>query len=829
MVRRSPLAHDPSLPRPRTPLIGRSGELAAARQLLLDEAVPLLTLNGPGGAGKTRLALALALDVSPVFADGAAFVDLSRVTDLSLVLPATAAALGVTEAGPRSLDERVRAFLRPRQFLLILDNCEHVITPAAALVADLMTACPALQVLATSRAPLRVHGEHILPVPPLPLPVRSAGRSLSPSGVEDLEQIASVALFVQGARAVDPHFILTTASAETVAEICRQLDGLPLGIELAAARTRLLSPQALLALLNNRLRVLTGGPRDAPPRLRTMGDALSWSHDLLDPDAQELFRRLGAFAGGWDLDAAVVVVGRDRFAMLEGLEALCDQSLLVRLDRRAGSASATPRYGMLETVREFAITKLEASGEADLMRATHAYHFLALAEEADTHLRQSDQAAWFDRLEQDYPNLLAALVWYRSRGETEPALRLAVALGHFWEARCFLAEGRRWLEDLLSASDVAALPPSLVAAGLIKLGLLIWTQGDFAHAVGPFEEALVRFQEAGNQRGIAVALRRVGMAVKMCGDFDRAALLYEESLALFQRLGDDTKVATLCHDLGALQLAWGNLADAEQRLTEAMEPARRTGDRWLLASTLCHGAEAIARQSHDARAEPLLSEAVAHFRAIGEPRWIAYVESLQGLRAAARGDHERAVRLIADALAVHDELGVQFKVAEDLERLAAVAAGTRSETAVRLLGAAEALREAIGAPMFPVDRVECDRAVATTRARLGAEQFEAAWAAGRRLTVEAAVTEALALAGAFPSRADAEASPFALPDEAFGLSRRELQVLRLLTRGQTDKEIAAALFLSPRTINAHVARLFAKLGVNNRRSAAALAAREGLI
>src|SRR5215218_10261820 len=392
-----------AVPIPRTRLIGRETERATARAYLLDEAVPLLTLTGPGGVGKTRLALVVAQDVAGAFADGVAFIDLSPLADPALVLPAIAGAVGVTESGDSALAEVLIAALRPRQLLLLLDNCEHLLATAAALVADLLAACPAVQILATSRAPLRLRGERELPVSPLSLPNRSASFA-------DVTRADAVTLFVRRAQAVRPDFDVTEQNAGQLAEVCQRLDGLPLAIELAAAWMKVLPPPVLLGRLGGRLLELTGGARDLPARQQTLRDAIAWSHDLLGEDERTLFRRLGTFVGGWTIEAAEAVArsgapgGLDALA---ALAALVDHSLVLHEE---GSATE-PRYTMLEMIRAYAQEQLAASDEMETARDAHAAFFLAFAEAAAPQLHGPEQLAWLERLESEHDNLRAALAW----------------------------------------------------------------------------------------------------------------------------------------------------------------------------------------------------------------------------------------------------------------------------------------------------------------------------------------------------------------------------------------------------------------------------------
>jgi predicted ATPase/DNA-binding CsgD family transcriptional regulator len=817
-----------AFPISRTRLIGRETEREVARSLLLLEAVPLLTLTGPGGVGKTRLALAIAQDVAAHFADGVVWVDLAPLTEPTLVPPTVATALALVLATDQPVARELVRVLRPRQTLLLLDNCEHVLDETADLVVALLAGCPALQVLATSRAPLQVPGEQLFPIEPLPLPeVDAASETIAAS--------AAVRLFAARARAVRPTFRVEPTNATTVALLCRHLDGLPLAIELAAAHSAALSPAALLERMTDRLRLLTRGGHGLPARQQTMRETIAWSYDLLEEEERTLFRRLGIFAGGFDL-AAVAAVAGSGGDDLPTLEALLAQSLV---HREPDADADRPRFALLETIRVFAADHLQADDEeAPAVGAAHAAYFLDLAEHAEPHLRGPDQYAWFDRLERDHPNLRLALRWYRVHDDLPAALRLAGALGRFWEARGHITEGRDILDELLAHPAAASAPSAVQAKALSWVGTLSSIQDDFVVAQQRQQEALRLFAGTGDLRGVAWARNELAVQAIMQGDVDAAEPGLRVALAHYVALGDAWGVAYTTANLGWIAHLRGDLTAAEQDFRESLAQYRTSGDREGIAAALSFLGSVSTDQGEPAQARMQLEEGIALLRERGNPLRLAYMRLQLAFAVQAEGEHAVAVAHFQDTLRLCQDLGTILGYAQCFEGLApSLLELGLPERAARLLSTAARIRQAVGSTLGPAEADVTALALNEARGALGAPTFQAAWDAGQALPLERLLAEALAttVAGAAPtweSSSDtagvAGASPAGLPP-GFDLTRREREILGLLCQHLTNPEIAERLFLSPRTVGTHVANLLAKLGVANRREAAALAVQRGLV
>ncbi len=695
-----------NLSTPLTPLFGRIADATAVRETLTRDDVRLLTLVGPPGVGKTRLSVQVAGELCDRFPDGVWFVALAPIRESHLVAPSIAHTLGLAEAGTQPPLEQLKTVLRAKHTLLVLDNFEQIVV-AAPLVTELLAVCRQLKVLATSRTPLHVYGEHEFAVEPLAVPARASNVRLA-----ELMDYAAVQLFVARVRAFQPDFALTAEHGPAIAEICRRLDGLPLAIELAAARMRQFTPESFVAHLNragdNPFPLLSAGPRDLPARQQTLHNALTWSYALLDGPAQQLFRRMGVFVDGCTMAAAVAVCGS---ADSDDLAMLVDQSL-VRIERRG---QAEPRVMMLEMVREYALLQLAACGERGLIEQAHAAYFLEQAEDVQNEAiwldpmavtRWAGLDAWLDRMEADHDNLRAALRWSRAHAAAT-GLRLCRALWWLWEAHGHWSEARRWIEAMLAAAPDAS--PHLRMENLACAGALAWQRGDYAQVTAVMSECLVLSRTLGAASTTAYVLMILGQAALEQGDYPHAASLLNESLALKRGLGDPAS-GPLMH-LGQLALAQEDYSQAQQLGVECLEACKQAGDTFYPSLALRVLGETVLAQGDHKRACTLLKESVARSRDIRHRRAIAFA-------------------LVAFAGAVTSG---REPLADDVRATA------------RIWGAAEALREEVGIFLPVAESTRYERAVAHARAWLPPDEWVAAWAEGRAMALEQAIAFALSL------------------------------------------------------------------------------------
>jgi predicted ATPase/DNA-binding CsgD family transcriptional regulator len=766
---------NPRLPQPATPLIGREREVAEVCALLARDTVRLVTLTGPGGIGKTRLALAVADalggESSTGFRDGVHCVSLAQLTDPVLVLQAIEQGLSTRKAAASGrklpLPERLQRLIDRQRILLVLDNFEQVIG-AALDIAGFLDGCPNLKIVVTSREVLRLSAEYCYPVPPLALPdLENLPR------LKFLAQVEAVRLFVTRALAVQPDFALTEQNAAAVAAIGHRLDGLPLAIELAAARVRLQPPAAMLAGFG-RLTLLIGGARDKPARHQTLRNAIAWSYDLLGPDEQRMFRRLTVFAGGCTLDAAVTV-GSGQSDAVQTIASLLDKSLL----RRA--AAEEERLYMLETIREYALEQLEASGEAEEARRAHALCYLAPAEEGEVEVVGPNQTVWLARLEQEHDNLRAALAWAVGGDDPPLGARLASALWRFWLIHGHLDEGRRWLDAVMSGGH--SLPRALRARALNAAGRLTLRQGDYTSAQAMLEESLALRRSLGDQRGLMQTLDNLGLTALYQDDLPRAQSYFEQSLAGWRLLGEKLGISNSLNHVGIVLRYRGEYDLAAQFYNECRELARDLHDKFPMAAALHNLGQMAHHLGDDATARPLLCESLLLVRQINDRPHIGVgLADLAGMWAA-QGQAERAARLF---------------------------------------GAAEALSDQTHAGMYRAQQLAYEKDVARGAAQLDEATWQAAWAEGRAMPLD----DACALAIEELPPPDLRAQP---PQPGpFDLTERELEVLRLLAAGLTYSQIAEQLTLSFHTVHAHARSIYSKLGVTSRSHAARLAVQHGL-
>ena len=728
-----------NLPVQRTGFVGREKEVAAAKELLLRPDVRLVTVTGPGGIGKTRLAVQVASGLVEHFSGGTHFVSLSSLSDPGLVASVIVETLGIREARAQSpleiLRENLQGSLRA-PMLLLLDNFEHLVQ-AAPIVAELLAMGPNLKIMVTSRAALHVYGEHEFPVPPLAMP-----DSLTMAPAEVLSQYPAIALFLQRAVAVKPDFELNRENAPAVAEICARLDGLPLAIELAAARVKVLSPASMRTRLTSRLQLLTGGARDMPQRQQTLRGAIDWSHDLLSPAEQKLFRRLSVFVGGCTLEGVESVCdtkGDLDLDLLDGMASMVDKSLAQQVEQAEGES----RFVMLETIREYALEKLEASGEEALSKRAHAAYCLVLAEEEATEQSGAEAAEWLERFAVEHDNFRAGLDWLTETGDAEWGLRLGAALFRFWEMREYFAEGRGRLGKLLKLAGAAA-PTKPRARALFAAGVLAAAQGDYTSADGLVGESLDIARQLGDKQGAAVYLNALAVNARDRGDLPFARSLFEESLVLWRELGDQKAVARSLSNLSNIVKLQGDNARARSLHAECLSIFRGLGDRPGVAWSLNYQGDVARDQGECAAARTLYEQGLAIFRELGDRWGIAGTLADLGSLAREQGNFPTARSLYRESIKVFQELDHKRGIARLLEYFAcSAAAQLEAERSLRLAGAAAALRQNIGAPLTPAEQTKLEASLHPARQALANTVGVTAWLEGWALPVEKAIEEVL--------------------------------------------------------------------------------------
>ena len=770
-----------SLPADSTTFVGRRQTVDAIKAKLTSEPARLLTLTDPGGIGKTRVAARVANELVNSFADGVFFVPLASVTDPGLVAATIGQVLGVRETIRHSAAPVLTEYLRTKQLLLVLDNFEHVVA-AAITIAELLDACPRLFALVTSRASLHLSREQIFEVPPMPAPDCELAEPIGAITGHD-----AVDLFVDRARAARSDFSLTVENARSIVEICHRVDGLPLAIELAAARIRHLHPDAILARLSSRMGLLTGGPRDAPARHQTMRDAIEWSYNLLTDSERRLLERLSVFAGGFTLEAAESIANQESdlgISSLDGVASLVDQSLIQIQITQPDREPAEPRFTPLETIREYAVERLVARGEELVARNRHSAYFLMLTESARPHLRASRQVEWVARLDPDRDNIRAALRWCLDQHQPEHAMRFVVALSRYWQMRGHIAEGRAYVTEVLNLAQASGFlsTNSISALALSVAGTLAWLQGDATAAQSLFERSLAIGRRIENRRGVAGCLNGLANIARDQANYRRARSLYEESLAICRELDDRWAIAVVLNNLGETAQYARDVATAQSMYTEGLAIARELGDRWHIANSV-QGLADVAQQ---------------------------------------QGDHARARQLYEQSLELNTEIGYRSGIAARLEGFAGLAAANNQPVrALRLASAAARLRALTGSPRRPPEDELVRLWLEPAERALSEAAAEVACAEGQAMSDEQAVTYAL-------ERTNETASQRIGGQRRNVLTRREREVAALIACGRTNREIAGTLVITLSTAERHVANILSKLELRSRTEVAVWSVEQGL-
>ncbi len=821
-TRTQPRSHN--LPTPLSSFIGRADEIAQVKQLLATDR--LVTLAGPGGCGKTRLALKVAHELVSDFGDGVWLVELAPLAEPSLVPQTVASVLGVHEQPGQTLMGFLTDYLLSRHVLLVIDNCEHLISACAEFVGALLQQCPELRILVTSREMLGLTGELVWSVPPLSLPGQRpwTNPASAQDAVRHYSESESIRLFVNRAESISPDFRLTMENGAWVAEICRRLDGMPLAIELAAARVRSLSVQQIAGRLEDRFNLLTSGSRTAPPRQQTLAATLDWSYALLSEEEQKILQRLSIFSGGGTLEAAESICageGVEAGELLDLLSRLADKSLVV-VDRPEGGET---RYRLLETIREYAREKLAESGEVEESKDRLLSYFVQWAEQVEPRLTSAEELEGLSQFEAEHDNLRAALEWsLMAANNADKGLRLATIAAIFWKLHGYHSEGRMRLTAALAQEG--AQPRTLVRSqALFHAAILAFYQSDYSVSRALTEESLAICRALGTagREGTADALENLAEVASETGDYLTAAKLFEESLALFRELGYLKGIGENLKMIGWLAMRTGNYEQAEAMLEEALVVCRQAGNLHQIISALDGVAELAIRRERYARAHDLLQESLNLSRRLGEKWQMAIALGSLGWIALRQHDFKEMRDLLSESLVLRMETGDKGGTAWCLEKLAeANSLQSRSQPAVIISGAAFALRARAGAMMDAVDRPDYERMISRLRTALGQETFKSAWAEGEGMLLESVVDYALHEMELTSESAQVEKEKFG------GLTAREREVAALIAQGKSNREIAKAMTVGAKTVETYVTRILNKLGFDSRVQIATWAIEKGL-
>lgn len=798
-----------NLPVQLSTFIGREREIAEVKQLLSKHR--LLTLTGAGGSGKTRLSLKAAGELSGEFEDGVWFVELASVNDPALVTESVASTLNIREQPGQSMMNVLAGYFSTREALLIMDNCEHLISACAQFIENLLQNCPDIRILVTSREVLGIPGEIVWAVPPLSLPIqhsRSHSGSIQ-SALHLYGDSESVQLFVTRANAISSEFQLTTENGIWVAEICRRLDGMPLAIELAAARVRSLSVQQIAKRLNDRFHLLTGGSRTAPPRQQTLESAIEWSYSLLSPVEQKVLKCLSVFIDDATLTAAEWVCAAGSESTLNILSRLVDKSLLTAVRLEDGEI----RYRLLETIRQYAGRKLEESADAVEIKNKHLDYFLQQALNAEPYLKaDNDRATWLEHFELASDNLRAALEWSAlDANRIEKGLRLITIAASFWKLHGYYKEARLRLATLL-AHEIAHKPTLLRAKALYVACVFSFLQSDYPAVKSLAEESLSIFRMHGSEGrlGVANALEMLGEVASEIGDYSTATIFYEEALPIYRESEYLFGISETLRMMGYKDMRGGNWEQAESYMEESLEISRQSKSQGSIASSLCALGELAVRQGRFERAQSLLTEGLRINQQLGEKWGIAVALGSLGWLALRQDNFDEMRNLLRQSLDIRIETGDRGGMAWCLEKIAeANHLKARFQPAATIFGAAATLRAPVGSMMDAADQPGYESMISSLKTALGKDMFEAAWAEGQSMPLKLAVDYALAEPKTMLEK-DLQKDDFG------GLTKREQETANLIAQGKSNREIAKMMTVGVKTVETYVTRILKKLRLNSR-------------